>query len=642
MNIQLAEDKALDYLALEQQDSGGYVSYSSPQKELFTTQFTYQTTFAPALILSSISRSNNPKAQTLCKQITAFLLNKKSKGWSFNYWSGGKEQKERPFPDDLDDTFCALSGLWLHDTSLIDETALAHIVKLLLATENEVGGPYRTWLVPEDSADVWRDVDIAVNANIAYFLSLAVNPLPNLTAFLEQAIQTQNFVSPYYPDEYPVMYFIARAYQGPLQDKLAAFILSKRHSDGSWGTPLHTSLALSSLYFAGQPLPAEAIAYLLKQQQTDGSWPAEAFCIDPKREQKTFYNGAAALTTALAVEAISLYKKQQQIAKPTTAKPKPKLLTQTANRAIRSSKSLDSSIQDILLPTLKHTLEGKNANEIILLPQLFYEDLQNKKKISSNTIADLALANLFGWTAYTMYDDILDGDSDSSVLPAANIAMRQSLTLFEQAIPNSPGFHDHVIQVFNAMDSANAWEVTQSRFKVSSGLIHIGRLPNFLTLDRLAERSLGHTLTPLGILAAQGLEPASPQATALHNALRHYLIARQLNDDAHDWQEDLRLGRITYVVARVLRQLDIKPGEHELSSLLAKAEQQFWHFTVRDVCYKITRHTTLSRKLLQQSGILREQNIIRKLLDDNDASVERTLKTVDQAKQFLHAYNDTD
>lgn len=191
------QEKALEYLVSAQQSDGGYLSFSSHRKDQFEPVYTYHTTFAPALILSSLCHTDLPKAQTLRNTIAAFLLKKRSKHWSFNYWSGGEELTTRPFPDDLDDTFCALSGLWLHDSSLVDEAALAHIVKILLATESEVGGPYRTWLVSPDSPAAWLDVDIAVNANVAYFLSLAVNPLPNVTKLLERAIKEQDFHSPY-------------------------------------------------------------------------------------------------------------------------------------------------------------------------------------------------------------------------------------------------------------------------------------------------------------------------------------------------------------------------------------------------------------------------------------------------------------
>src|SRR5438876_3918375 len=148
-----------------------------------------------------------------------------------------------PYPDDLDDTFCALSALRLHDPDLVNEAALGRVVHLLVALETQVGGPYRTWIAPEDAPAVWRDVDLAVNANIAYFLRLTGTTLPGLTAIMEQGIMAKTLSSPYYPSLYPVAYFVARAYQGPEGVALANQLRSLQKND-HWGTPLQTALAL--------------------------------------------------------------------------------------------------------------------------------------------------------------------------------------------------------------------------------------------------------------------------------------------------------------------------------------------------------------------------------------------------------------
>jgi hypothetical protein len=46
---------------------------------------------------------------------------------------------------------------------------------------------------------------------------------------------------------------------------------------------------------------------LLRSQQSDGSWPAATFYADPVKNNKTYYNGAPALSTAMVIEALSLY-----------------------------------------------------------------------------------------------------------------------------------------------------------------------------------------------------------------------------------------------------------------------------------------------------------------------------------------------
>jgi len=82
-----------------------------------------------------------------------------------------KEFKSKPYPDDLDDTFCALNALYLFDRKLISGSAYAYIIQLLTKVEKNEGGPYKTWLVSKKTSG-WDDVDIVVNSNIAYFLWL--------------------------------------------------------------------------------------------------------------------------------------------------------------------------------------------------------------------------------------------------------------------------------------------------------------------------------------------------------------------------------------------------------------------------------------------------------------------------------------
>ncbi len=224
---------------------GGYASYSSPFGQSFRPDKTYYTTFAPALMLACLA--DIPEAQVIRTRLASWLLDQKSDTWSFNYWAKAAPQRATlTYPDDLDDTFCALLGLYLHDPALVPEAALGSVVRLLLATEDQVGGPYRTWLVSRDVPAVWQDVDLAVNSNIACFLEQVGSPLPNLDAYMQAAIVAGKLQSPYYPSAYPVLYYLARAYHGTARQVLMSRLYQLKHN-GRWGTPLQTALVLTAL-----------------------------------------------------------------------------------------------------------------------------------------------------------------------------------------------------------------------------------------------------------------------------------------------------------------------------------------------------------------------------------------------------------
>ena len=635
MDDSLHLHKALHFLRTQQQTDGSFLSDSSPQAVPFTSDHQYQTVFAPALILQALSAV--PQAGDIQQKIADFLITQKSAHWSFNYWARqSNEAKSMPYPDDLDDTFCALNALWLHDPSRITGAALAHITKILITTEESVGGPYHTWLVPKDSPAVWRDTDLAVNANIALFLQLAVQPLPNLTTFMEEAIASCSFQSPYYPDMYPIIYYLSRAYRGPQRPALVEFINNRCLPDGRWDTPLHTALAICSLRNLEQPLPAAAQQYLMQTQQQNGSWPAEAFSIDPKRQGRVYYGGSAALTTAFCIEA--LYAPHRSSAKPhSTTKPSIYATTIT-DRAAQDCRSLDGAVRDPLLAALASAAHGKNGQEIICLASHFYKNLPHSPILEQATLDALALANLYGWTAYTLYDDILDGDAEVAVLPAANVAMRRSMHWFLQAVPNSPAFHAHVRTTFDAMDAANAWEITQGRFAIKDTHITIGTLPSYGKGQQLAQRSLGHTLAPLGVFAAGGVVPHAAAAQKLQTPLTHYLIAKQLNDDIHDWEDDLRAGHSTFVVTHILRSLKITPGQYDINQLIAQATPHFWHHILPQMCDTIAHHIAQSREALAAVSPLASKNVVTSLLDTLDQVMATTRATITQTEEFLKAY----
>ena len=264
--------RGVAYVARVQRADGGFDSFSSPSVVDFAgAARVMNTTFVPALVLGALAEVDTAGARRACQRTADFVLRQQSPQWSFNYWAKGSPQRQKqPYPDDLDDTFCALAGLARYQPELVTAEMLAAVVKLLLSAETAVGGPYRTWLVAPDSPAVWRDTDVAVNANVAYFLSLIGTPVPQLTAYLERAISVGRLRSPYYPSSYPIAYYLARGYQGQQAEQL---IHSLGKQPAKAANPLHDALLLSTLLRLGKPAPAAVAKRLLAAQGSDGSWP---------------------------------------------------------------------------------------------------------------------------------------------------------------------------------------------------------------------------------------------------------------------------------------------------------------------------------------------------------------------------------
>lgn len=633
--------RGLTYLCTAQQGDGRFMSFSSSRLRPFQAQHTYSTTFAPALILLALA--DIPEAAAIRGPLARWLVAQRGPLWSFNYWASDEPQRQiRPYPDDLDDTFCAVAALYRHDHRLVDASALGSIVRLLLAAENQIGGPYSTWLVPPEADAHWKDVDVAVNANIAYFLQLVAQPLPNLTAFMERAILSGKPVSPYYPDSFGPWYYLARSYHGPALHRLRSDIVRRRRQ-GHWATPLNTALALNALRRTGAAEDAgPALQYLLSQQQPDGSWPAEAFCIDPARDGKQYYGGAAALTTAFVLEALHPYSLPPVT--PAVA-PRPDQAARTlydtvVAQATDTCRGLPGrELRQSAQATLQHMLRGDHNQEIILLPLLFARSLASSVPHPGPTLLNrLSLANLWGWTAYTLYDDFLDSAGDIRMLPVANTTLRLSHDTFLAAAPESPEYQQLVRSTFTLIDAANAWEVAQCRLVRSRGRIAIAHLPRYGSRMQLAERSLGHALSAMAILADGGTAPTDPRAQQVLLALQHYLIARQLGDDLCDWEADLRAGICTYVVGRILQDLHVKPGEYLLSRLLPRMRRMFAQRTLASVSRTLLRHTRTAQGALRASTLIAHHSPLDGLLDALAAQAIQQLADQTDTKAFLAAY----
>ena len=598
--------KALKFIKTQQQSDGSFLSFSSNQKNNFNHAKKYNSVFPTSLILFCLNSVDN--STEIKKKAVDFLLSQKSDHWSFNYWTRhAPENKVLPYPDDLDDTFCALSAIYQYQPQLIDGSAIAQIVTLLTTVEKKEGGPYSTWLVPKTSDPIWQDIDLAVNSNIGYFLSLQEVDLESINHLIKSAINQNHITSPYYPSIYPLVYFISRFYKS---EKLINIILSKKKSN-HWGNPLNTALAISSLINLkiDPKILLPSINYLIKNQQKNGSWKVSAFCIDPAINRQTYYAGSPALTTAFCFEALSKYFS----------------LTSTKLSPLKD-KTGDQIHQEILQIAQQKTkfiaqIPSKNLKkEITLLPYYFYKSLGNTgKKVSKNLLIQSGLANLYGWVAYTIYDDFLDGDGQKNLLSLANICLRELTCIYHHILPKT-NFAEVFNQTMDNIDKANQWEITNCyNFK---------KLPDYKKYSQLAQKSLGHALGPIAILYSFGLDKNSLEVKNVWNFFKNYLIARQLNDDAHDWEDDLKKGFINPVSVEILKKANNKKNFQKI----------FWEEILPQISNIILENIAKAKKNITKTNLITKPEIIFSLLKNVEYSAQKAIHEQTETRKFIREY----
>ncbi len=658
--IDKATSRGLRFIKKQQLLNGSFDSFCTSDQVTFPKKSLHRTVFIPACIALALQSLKNDEVKggmvsPVINKIAAWLMTQKSDGWSFNYWDRSSQlYKQRPLPDDLDDTFCALSVLWNYDRSLFNGEVLAHIAHILFQTEKREGGPYKTWLAGPKASKEWLDIDPAVNANIAYFLSLQDVELPAIKAYLEGCIQSNKMTSIYYPFDYPVLYFLARSYHGEMIEKLNNLIL-RRQKSGRWHNELNTALSISALCRNWLKSPQSSslgmisslqpsIDYLLSAQGKDGGWPARAFCIDTRRKgQEPINAGAASLTTALCLEALNLYKRIYNIY---LAGGPQATLSQKESYYLELQKQFTKQIYEIENKVLRkdvmriygRIIERDANKQIGLLPYLVAQAADIK--LEKSLLFSLSAINLWGWMAYTTYDDFLDNQSGPALLPAANYCLLKLHKTILESMPDNPVFQAEAFEILESIEAANAWEIANCRGEIKKQQLLIAKLPHYGTYQQLADRSLGHAIPALGVLYASGFKSGSEQVRALCTFFKNYLIARQLNDEAHDWEDDLKVGHVNAVAVQILHTR--KPNKSKdwsinLEKDLSELRSIMWATVILDVCNQVEKHIKQARKAINQTEIFIDKAIFWEMLRPLEKAVEESRLQHTKALEFIKA-----
>ena len=246
---------------------------------------------------------------------------------------------------------------------------------------------------------------------------------------------------------------------------------------------------------------------------------------------------------------------------------------------------------------LRTVVQADYNHEIAALPWMYGQTIGYTSRSRHTLYKHLGIANVYAWAAYTIYDDFLDDEGDPTLLATANYLLRALTREYYAALPDTPSFQTFVEKSLTTIDTANTYETTYLRFAATASTITVGPLPQYGNEDLLADRALFHVLGPMGVLAAVDEKIGGATWNQTLKAFRHYLIARQLNDDIHDWVKDLRAGQISFVVAALLRYLGTSPGIYNLDELLEHARPVFWQNVLPTICNTALEHIAEAKRM---------------------------------------------
>lgn len=206
-------------------------------------------------------------------------------------------------------------------------------------------------------------------------------------------------------------------------------------------------------------------------------------------------------------------------------------------------------------------------------------------KIDMKKLKQFSLFSLYSWLAYSFYDELLDKKNNHSSNPLSQAFFFLVFKCLE-SLPLTKEARKEAWYIFYLMEEANYLEKTGKSSKLWL---------------KSAHKSLGHSLIPLWLAPARA-------RTKLKKFFLYYLSLKQINDDALDWEEDLKLGHHNPII-RLLRK---QRGKGKNTKDLRKI---FKNKTSPLIKAKLKKYYLEAKKIILNLPEIKNKKIIIKLIE---------------------------
>ncbi len=478
------------------------------------------------------------------------------------------------FPVPLGTTCIILAALTKYNRELVEGRALANLLLTLTGHEVQEGGPYKTnILVSLVGQESLPPIDVGANAAIGYFLAGQSVRLPQLSAFIDQAQLHNKFES----------------------NEFGATLVQRLVSKVS-GRPARLQSQTSGL----EQTPAVAMAWAIED------------------------SGVA--TIPLVENIVPDIAEAQMF----------ELIKQEARGRFSV---LADELQQLALGQLEKSVAGNSNKQMSLMPFYFREALGEKGKMFSDVyIARLGLANILFWTAFIIYDDFWDKDEAAlpHLLPTANVYAREFIKFFTEILAPASGLQAFFHALMDKLDAANTWETLHCRTAVADSFFKRPFcLPEFDDYEKKYEPASAHILGSVVLFYQLGFPIGSEEMNALISYFRNYLIPMQINDDLHDWQEDMTRGHLSTVVTMLLEDLGSDREQIDLVNDMAELEYMFWSKTLPRAGALAHNYLDKARTALYSLSIIENRAPLERFIIGIEQSIDAALKERDLVSDFL-------
>lgn len=307
--------------------------------------------------------------------------------------------------------------------------------------------------------------------------------------------------------------------------------------------------------------------------------------------------------------------------------------------------NLEGDIKGFARQEIDKTLEANIDRQMSLMPYYFKLALGEKgKDIDDKIIFQMGLMNIFFWTAFIIYDDFWDKDeaADPRILPVANFYSRRFNIFFNELFPKDKNFKEFFSDMMNKLDSANTWETTHRRIEITKGSFKIpSKLPNYGDYTKAYQPASAHILGPVSIMKLMGYSEKSREMQNLISYFKNYLITMQLNDDLHDWEEDLERGHLSSAVIKLIK--DVKKAYPKLKQINLKKDKKllkevFWFKTLPKICREGIKFAKKSRQALKSLRLIEDSTPLERFINLPENALKEALYESKTSSEFFEVY----
>ena len=114
-----------------------------------------------------------------------------------------------------------------------------------------------------------------------------------------------------------------------------------------------------------------------------------------------------------------------------------------------------------------------------------------------------------------------------------------------------------------------------------------------------------------------------------------------MDDEAHDWEEDLKAGRINAAVSILLQKAKEKDVSFFSENDMDYLRKLFWYEVMPIICENMILFLKRAEEALERMEIISDKFVLKNLLERIERSAQKSIKERGEAVSFVRTYKDT-